>query len=69
MPTSFFQGTQECRQAEDFSSRTFLLVIGQFCAAASEPSKDHQGQDSILLHANHQWQKNLFDDPEVLLAV
>ncbi len=37
--------------------------------AASKPSKDHQGQDSVLLHANHQWQKNLFEDPEVLLAV
>jgi hypothetical protein len=27
-----------------------------------------QGQTSILLHANHQWQKNLFKDPEVPLA-
>jgi hypothetical protein len=29
---------------------------------------DHQGQASVLLHANHQQQKNLFEDPEVLLA-
>jgi hypothetical protein len=37
--------------------------------AASKLSKDHQEQDSVLLHANHQWQKILFEDPEVLLAV
>jgi hypothetical protein len=34
----------------------------------SKPSKDHQEQASTLLHTNHQWQKNLFKDPEVLLA-
>jgi hypothetical protein len=51
MPTSFLQGTQECRQAEDFSSRTFLQEIGRFCAAASKLYKDHQGQASLLLHA------------------
>ncbi len=34
----------------------------------SKPSKDHQGRDSVLLHANHRQQKNLFGDPEVLLA-
>ncbi len=42
--------------------------IGQFCAAASEPSKNRQGQASVLLHTNHWWQKKLFEDPEVLLA-
>ncbi len=36
--------------------------------AASKPSKDHQEQASTLLHANHQWQKNLFEEPEVLIA-
>jgi hypothetical protein len=35
----------------------------------SKPSKDHQEQARTLLHADHQWQKNLFKDPEVLLAV
>ncbi len=58
---------QECRQAAEFT-RTFWWEIGLFCAAASEPSKDHQGRDSLLLHANHRWQKNLFKDPEVPLA-
>jgi hypothetical protein len=58
---------QECRQAAEFT-RTFWWEIGRFCAAASKPSKDHQGRDSVLLHANHQWQKNLFKDPEVLLT-
>jgi hypothetical protein len=48
--------------------KNLLLEIGQFCTVASEPSKDHQGQDSVLLHADHQWQKNLFEDPEVLLV-
>ncbi len=43
--------------------------MGQFCAAVGEPSKDHQGQASVLLHANHQLQKILFKDPEVPLAV
>ncbi len=57
MLTSFLQGTQECQQAEDFLSRTFLQEIGRFCASASKPSKDHQGQGSVLLHANHQRQK------------
>ncbi len=59
--------TQECRQAAEFT-RTFWWEIGQFCSAASEPPKDHQGQDSVSLHANHQWQNNLFKDPEVLLV-
>ncbi len=58
---------QECRQAAEFT-RTFWWEIGRFCAAASKPSKDHQGQDSVSLHANHQRQKILFEDPEVLLA-
>ncbi len=59
---------QECRQAAKFTI-TFWWEIGQFCLAASKPSKDHQGWDSILLHADHRWQKNLFEDPEVLLTV
>jgi hypothetical protein len=58
---------QECRQAAEFT-RTFWWDIGRFCAAVSKPSKDHQGQGSVLLHANHWWQKILFEDPEVLLA-
>ncbi len=58
---------QECQQAAAFT-RTFWWEIGRFCAAASEPSKDHQGRDSVLLHANHQRQKNLFENPEVLLV-
>jgi hypothetical protein len=37
-------------------------------AAASKHSKDHQEQASTSLHANHQWRKILFEDPEVLLA-
>jgi hypothetical protein len=49
---------QECRQAAKFT-RPFWWEIGQFCAAASKPSKDHQGQDSVLLHANH-WRQNFF---------
>ncbi len=36
--------------------------------AASEPSKDHQGQASVLLHANHWQQKNLFEDTKVPLT-
>jgi hypothetical protein len=58
---------QECRQAAKFT-RTFWWEIGQFFAAASEPSKDHQGQESVLLNTDHRWQKILFRDPEVLLA-
>ncbi len=58
---------QESRQAAEFT-RTFWWEIGRFCAAASKPSEDHQGQAIVLLHADHQWQKNLFKDPEVLLA-
>ncbi len=58
---------QECWQATKFT-RTFWWEIGRFCAAASEPAKDHQGWDSILLHADHQGQNNLFEDPEVLLT-
>jgi hypothetical protein len=58
---------QECRQAAKFT-RTFWLEIGRFCVALSEPSKDHQGQASVLLHANHQQNKYLFEDPEVLLV-
>jgi hypothetical protein len=46
MPTIFFEGRQECRQAEKIA-RTFWLDIGRFCAAASKPSKDHQGQASV----------------------
>ena len=48
---------QKCQQAAKFT-RTFWLEIGRFCVALSEPSKDHQGQASVLLHANHQ-QKNI----------
>ncbi len=59
---------QECQLAEEYK-RTFWKEIGPFCAAASKPSKDHQEQASTLLHVYHWWQKNLFDDPEVLLAV
>jgi hypothetical protein len=44
--------SQECRQAEEFT-RTFWQEIGRFCMATSKPSKDHQGQASVLLHANH----------------
>ncbi len=51
---------QECRQAAEFA-RTFCWEIGQFHAAASKPSKDHQGQDSVSLHADHRRQKNLFE--------
>ncbi len=58
---------QECRQAEEFI-RTFWQEIGQFCAATSKPSKDHQEQASTSLHANHWRQKFLFEDPKVLLA-
>jgi hypothetical protein len=58
---------QECQHAEEFT-RTFWYEIGQFCAAASKLSKDHQEQASTSMHANHQWQKILFEDPEVLLA-
>ncbi len=36
--------------------------------AVSKPSKDQQGQASVLLHANHQWQKNLFEEPKAPLA-
>ncbi len=57
---------QECQQAAKFT-RTFWWEIGQFCAAASKPSKDHQGWDSVLLQADHWLQTNLFKDPEVSL--
>ncbi len=57
MPTSFFRGTQEHRQAEEVFLRTFWQEIGQFCAAVSKPSKDHQVQASLLLHINHRWRK------------
>jgi hypothetical protein len=67
MPTSFLPGTQERQQAEDVFLRTYWWKIGQFCAAASKPSKDHQEQASTSLHTNHQ-QNILFEEPKVLLV-
>jgi hypothetical protein len=49
---------QECQQAAKFT-RTFWWEIGWFCAAASEPSKDHQGRDIVSLPANH-WRQKIF---------
>ncbi len=69
---------QECRQASFMAHknanklRNFVknLLVGNWTilCGRERASKDHQGQTSVLLHANHWRQKNLFEDPEVPLA-
>ncbi len=49
-------------------SRIFWWGIGQFCAAASEPSWDPKSNQPTLLHANCWWRSFFLMDPQALFA-